>query len=72
MEHVVANLMGEDDFDFVGRESGQQRIAEQYAARAAQAGQHGVGLDRLVAKIHTIDAFDRQAGALRPAGPCDP
>ena len=44
--HMVADLVGEDDFDLFGREFFEQRVAHQHAARAAEAGQHRVGLLR--------------------------
>ena len=69
-EDVVADLVGEDDFDLVGGELVQQRIAQEDAAGAAQSGQHGVGLHGLVAEGHAVDALDRQAGARgQPADP---
>jgi len=67
-EDVVADLVGEDDFDFVGRENRLGGYRQQDAARGAEAGEHGVGLDGLVAQVHAVDALDRQSGALGPAG----
>ncbi len=64
---VVADLVGEDDFDLVGREFVEQRVAHEHAARAAEAGEHGVGLRRVGAEAEAIDAFDREAGAVGEA-----
>ena len=65
--HVVADLVGEDDFDFVGREFVEQRVAHQHAARAAEAGEHGVGFRGVGAEAEAVDAFDREAGAVGEA-----
>ena len=60
---VVAELVGEDDVDFFGRELFQQRVAHQHAAGAAEAGEHRVCFLRVGAEAEAVDAFDREAGA---------
>ena len=62
-ENMMPDLVGEDHGDLRGREIVQERIAQQHPPRAAQAGQHGVGLDRFLAQGDAVNAFDRQAGA---------
>ncbi len=65
--HVMADLVGEDDFDLFGREFVEQRVAHQHAARAAEAGEHRVGFRRVGAQAQAVDAFDREAGAFGQA-----
>ncbi len=62
VEDVVADFVGEDDLDLVGREAIQDRVAQQHASSAPQAGQHGVGFDGFLAQTQSVDALDRQPG----------
>ena len=62
--HMVADLVGEDHFDLVGRELIEQRVAQNHAARAAQAGEHCVRFHRVAAQVQAIHALDREAGPL--------
>ena len=44
-----------------GENFSKQRVAHQHASRAAEAGEHRVGLHRVGRQAHAVDAFDRQA-----------
>jgi hypothetical protein len=62
--HMMADLMGEDDLDLLGGELVEKGVAEQHAPRAAQAGEGGVRLARLLAEVQPVDAFDVQPGPI--------
>ena len=63
--HVVRELVRHDDFDFVVRMFGQQRIRQQNPASAPDAGQRGVRLPGAVADVPLEHTEHLCAGSFR-------
>ena len=65
--NVMSDFMGKHDFDFFGRELIHQRVAQQNPAGSTHAGQSGVRLTRLSAKMKAVDSLDGQSSARHQA-----
>jgi len=63
--HVVRQLVRQHHFDLVVGVCGQHGVRHQNAPGAAEAGERGVGLGRLLGEAPLVGAENPRAGALR-------
>ena len=62
--HVVRDLVRQHDLDLVVRVLGEHRVRDEDPPRAAEPGERGVGLLRLLAEAPLVGAEHARAGAL--------